>query len=236
MDLRSRRPSVSVVVGMTALVVALSGTAYGQDAVTAAAKLVKNGNLATNAVTSAKVKDGSLLAKDFKSGQLPAGARGADGAQGSQGPRGQQGLQGVAGPGGARGPSDAFSAFRDTQASVPTGGTQQPVLTLTDLPAGRYVIVAKATVNNGTNTERYVSCRLTAGTDTDDSDIGVGTNAGFLDLNSVSLTVVHEFGAPGSAVLSCNNNGATANDTLVGDRKITAIRVESLVNTAAAAP
>jgi len=34
--------------------------------------------LRKNAVTGAKVKDGSLSAGDFKAGQLPAGERGPD--------------------------------------------------------------------------------------------------------------------------------------------------------------
>jgi hypothetical protein len=45
----------------------------------------------SNAVTSSKVKDGSLLGKDFKAGQLPTGPKGDPG---STGPRGPQGLKG----------------------------------------------------------------------------------------------------------------------------------------------
>ena len=56
-----------------ALVVALGGTSY------AAIKLPRN------SVTSQTVKDKSLLSKDFKTGQLPAGKRGAAGAQGAAG-------------------------------------------------------------------------------------------------------------------------------------------------------
>jgi hypothetical protein len=47
--------------------------------------------IATNAITSSKVKDHSLLAKDSKAGQLRAGARGPQGAQGPQGLRGPTG-------------------------------------------------------------------------------------------------------------------------------------------------
>jgi hypothetical protein len=41
--------------------------------------------LKSNAVTEAKVKDGSLLAKDFRAGQLPAGATGPAGPPGPSG-------------------------------------------------------------------------------------------------------------------------------------------------------
>jgi hypothetical protein len=80
-------------VGLLALVVALSGTAYAaslprnsvgarqlkKDAVTSS-------ELKNNAVTSRKVKNLSLRARDFARGQLPAGPQGPRGAQGPPGP------------------------------------------------------------------------------------------------------------------------------------------------------
>lgn len=63
-------------------------------------------------MTAAAVKVHSLLASDFKPGQLPAGGTGAgpagprgdQGVQGLQGVQGQQGPAGVAGPQGVQGP------------------------------------------------------------------------------------------------------------------------------------
>src|SRR4051794_22814810 len=95
------RPSPALVVSCVALGVALSGSAY------AVAQLPRNSvgssQLRSNAVVSAKVKDRSLLGKDFKRGQLPAGARGPAGAQGAAGPQGAQGIQGPQGLKGATG-------------------------------------------------------------------------------------------------------------------------------------
>jgi hypothetical protein len=83
------KPSPAVVISFVALIVAMGGTGY------AAISLPKNSvgakQLRSNAVNSSKVKDGSLLRQDFKSGQLPAGP------QGPQGPQGSQGLPGPAG-------------------------------------------------------------------------------------------------------------------------------------------
>jgi hypothetical protein len=94
-------------------VAAISSPAWADPAtgaVTAAAKKIKGTQIASNAITSAKVKDGTLLAKDFKKGQLPkgdagaagargpAGANGAAGASGATGPKGDKGDQGVPGP------------------------------------------------------------------------------------------------------------------------------------------
>jgi hypothetical protein len=79
-------------VGVLALFIALSGTAY---AATLPRNSVGTAQLKKNAVTTAKVKNRSLLAKDFKSGQLPAGPRGPQGAQGVQGVQGAPGAPGA---------------------------------------------------------------------------------------------------------------------------------------------
>jgi hypothetical protein len=49
------------------------------------------------------VKNSSLLASDFRPGQLPAGPAGPQGARGLEGPRGPQGPQGAPGEPGADG-------------------------------------------------------------------------------------------------------------------------------------
>jgi hypothetical protein len=76
-----------------ALVVALSGGAY------AATQLPKD------SVTSKQVKDASLLAKDFRAGQLPAGATGPAGPAGAAGPAGPAGAAGKPGEAGVAGPN-----------------------------------------------------------------------------------------------------------------------------------
>lgn len=88
MKLHLRRPSPAMVVACISLFVALSGA--GTAAVvtlkknSVLSKHIKNGqvktsDLAANAVNSAKVSDGSLLAHDFAAGQLPAGPPGPQG-------------------------------------------------------------------------------------------------------------------------------------------------------------
>lgn len=68
--MRFRLPSPTFVVACLALLVALGGTGY------AAIKLP------ANSVTTIQVKDRSLLAKDIKAGQLPAGPQGPAGPAG----------------------------------------------------------------------------------------------------------------------------------------------------------
>jgi hypothetical protein len=94
--IRRLRPSPAMVVACLALSVALGGTGYAAT------------QIARNSITSVQVKDRSLLAKDFKRGQLPRGPRGL---MGPAGPAGPAGAAGPAGPAGPTGPSGAAKAF-----------------------------------------------------------------------------------------------------------------------------
>ncbi len=93
-----RRPSPAMVVACIALAVVLGGTSYAAvlqipRASVGTAQLktgaVTTKKLAANAVTGAKVRNGSLLKADFGPGQLPAGPTGP------QGPAGPPGLSAV---------------------------------------------------------------------------------------------------------------------------------------------
>ena len=64
---------------------------------------VAAGKIRRDAITTAKVKDGTLLAQDFEAGALPAGPtgpagpKGLAGADGARGPKGDTGAQGAPG-------------------------------------------------------------------------------------------------------------------------------------------
>ena len=99
-----RHLSFANVTSLMALVFAMGGTGYaltiprnsvGTSQIKKAG--VAGSDLRTNAVTSAKVKNRSLLAADFALGQLPAGPAGAPGPAGAAGPTGPQGPTGVVG-------------------------------------------------------------------------------------------------------------------------------------------
>jgi hypothetical protein len=115
-----------MVVACIALVFAMTGAGYAAGML--GPNTVGTRQLKKNAVISAKVKNRSLLAVDFRSGQLPRGPQGPPGAQGAQG---AQGIQGPAGPG-AR------------WASVQPNGTillQSGGITATNGPiAGQYIL------------------------------------------------------------------------------------------------
>jgi hypothetical protein len=92
-----------MVVACLSLAVSLGGVGW------AASSLPKNSvgevQIKRNAITSPKVKNGSLLAADFKGGQLPAGSQGPAGEQGAAGPAGPKGDKGDPGATGASGVS-----------------------------------------------------------------------------------------------------------------------------------
>jgi hypothetical protein len=103
------RISYANVMATLAVFIALGGSSYATLTITG--KDVKNSSLTgsdvkdnsltgadVKGITSADVTDRSLLASDFKAGQLPAGPPGAPGQQGQQGAPGQTGAQGPAGP------------------------------------------------------------------------------------------------------------------------------------------
>src|SRR6478609_1004014 len=105
--MKFRRPSGSMVIAITALVLAMGGSA-----------------VAASVITSKQIKDGTIQTKDLSKKALKAlkgkigatGATGAPGPAGPQGPQGAQGVQGLKGDTGARGPSDVYSAADDTGA------------------------------------------------------------------------------------------------------------------------
>ncbi len=116
-----------MVIGCLALLLTLGGTGY------AASKA-----LPRNSVTSIQVKDHSLLARDFKAGQLPRGA------PGPAGPAGPAGPQGPAGPAGSGGSANVKWAL-----VRPDGGiaAQSGGITLAAKPsAGTYILSIGSTV------------------------------------------------------------------------------------------
>jgi len=82
---RRLKLSPAMVIACVALAIALGGTSYA-----AVQRLPKN------SVTTYQVKDFSLLARDFKRGQLPAGPAGPTGPTGPAGPAGPAGPSGSA--------------------------------------------------------------------------------------------------------------------------------------------
>jgi len=110
----SIRPRLSYAnaVASLALFVALGGVSWA--AVTLPTGSVGNRQLKPGAVSTAKVRDRSLLARDFKRGQLPRGEPGLAGERGVPGPKGDKGDRGAQGDPGAPGATNVVVRKQDT--------------------------------------------------------------------------------------------------------------------------
>jgi hypothetical protein len=115
------------------------------------------------------------------------------------GPPGPRGARGIQGPPGTL---SAFEAYRTTASAADLGTGATPVVTLSSLPAGAYVLSAHVQLDNHTDTNAAgtVTCTLVAGADSDSSYayFFAGTDAAALP-----LSVTHTFSGQGTAQVSC---------------------------------
>jgi hypothetical protein len=201
----AKPPSPSLALATIALIVAIGGGAAF------AASKIQTSDIAKQAVTNKKIAKKTIKASRVADNTL-GGTQINESKLGSV-PKAD--TAGVAGTG--------RSTFKDgaTEIPAPSSGT---VLSL-DVPAGSYLFIAKGVLAKAENT--LISCTTTAGNDTDTSLAHIAAAAN----NTLVNTVVHTFGAAGTAVFSCNNPAASP--LFVTDAKLTAIPFASLQNTAA---
>ncbi len=158
-------PSRAMVVSSLALFVALGGTGYAaivlpRNSVGSAQikpRAVAAIDIAANAVTSAKIKNGSLEEEDFQRGQLPTAA---------------------AGPEAYVSPPFASSDV------LPSGGLTgtETVIHALRLPAGNYTIAVSAVVYNGApSTPLLTICNLREGATPTGAVLGSATARGAPD-------------------------------------------------------
>lgn len=200
------------VVSTLCLFLLLGGSAYAAARITLPKNSVGPAQIKRGAVRSRQVKDHSLLARDFKAGQLPAG------------PRGPQGLTGPTGP---------SQAFQSTAATGPADIAVSPdyttVLQLV-LGTGTYVLNAKVVaIDQSTTTGSYVRCGLFSDVDDNGADnyaIFVpagGTEA--LPLQGVRVIT----GSPSTQYLECRKDASVT--VSIGEHpNFTAIKVGSVTS------
>jgi hypothetical protein len=141
-----RRVTYANVASTIALVIAISGgTAY------AASHLITGKQIAKSTITAANIKSHSLLASNFKNGQIPVGAKGATGPQGAAGPAGSAiayGDLGVNGNGNPAFNTTLSSGF--TSASSPSAG-----IYCIPYPAGVTTNLPLAISDNGNENDQW---------------------------------------------------------------------------------
>ncbi len=183
---------------------------------------------AKSLVQSSQIKNGTIKSKDLNRklrGQIARS--GATGPAGPIGLTGPPGTQGATGPTGARGPSDAYFNSGASPGAVGTSNTT--LATVTNLPAGAYVVIAKATLNNNDVAARTISCRLLFGPgggqivdETEDMLLpadGAGSD------EALTLTAAGTTAAAASATLQCRTS---AGPTVARLPKVTAIQVGTI--------
>lgn len=207
----SQRLTYANVTATLALFLALGGISWAATSLpknsVGATQLRKNAVTGTkikkSAVTSSKVKNGSLTAADLKKGTLLSGPTGPAGPKGDTG---------------AAGPSEAYT-------TVKGGGLQNltnsfaAVVTSPELPAGDYVVAARANVLGSGGAGTQIICSLEG-----DAAQNIPAVAG--DIIPLSMTSTVHLDAARAVDLHCLKAGTGV--PAVAQAKIIATRVGTL--------
>jgi hypothetical protein len=96
------------------------------------------------------------------------------------------------------------------------------------LPKGPWFVMADLWALDTASAAR-VECDLSMGSDTDQSEVGLGASGAERDREPMGLSVVHAVAATATAKLQCDSTGSTG-DVTANDVRITAIKAGKLSN------
>jgi hypothetical protein len=162
------------------------------------------------------------------------GEAGTQGAAGLQGPAGIKGETGAAGAGGRSGASAGLSDFNSGPTTLTEQPSEQTVATLSNLPAGNYILNAKVTVEtkveNGSELlPSDIRCYLRAGSDADEASASLAAYASPGDRATLPLALSHTFASAGTVTLTCKD--LLAHQPYAAQAKIVAVQVQTLTRT-----
>jgi hypothetical protein len=217
----------SVVTSTLALVVALGGTSYAAVKITG--DDIKDGTITTADIKnqSLKLEDLAASTRDALKGQEgDAGAIGPAGPAGPAGPKGDAGATGPAGPAGPGGLTHAYSVYSGTGTEL--SATSKVVLTL-DLEPGSYAVSAKAYGSRlfPDGPDSWFTCVL-ASDSSPVSDLSGDEVAQESGLSNASNQIAMTTTTDDTVVYRCRGQ-----NILLGDKELTAIRVDALTQTQA---
>jgi hypothetical protein len=231
------RPSPALVLAVIALLVAMSGNAIADGVTAVAAKLKKD------AVTSREIKNGSVRLTDINKKDRvalkgatgaagAAGATGPAGAKGATGATGAQGIQGARGEIGPIGPSTVLEATRGSDGGF-TDGSTHTVITRSNLPAGDYLLTARAGFSNTSPppSGSVITCDLLLNGSSIAHATGlIGSDGG---AEQLLLDSAHSVPGASAVALSCKVvDVATSLNWGVSDMTIEALQVGSATSAA----
>jgi hypothetical protein len=137
----------------------------------------------------------------------PQGPQGAPGAAGAAGSNGSPGAPGAPGAAGAAGPSNIRFLSKTAAVTLSTtGGTNTTVATMTNIPAGKYLIQAEASLVNF-STPDYMRCELVVGTTVHGTTQSAGSS-GTADfpVGHLTTSAAVDLSAPTNASLRCSHD------------------------------
>lgn len=207
------RPSYANVTSSLALFLALSGTSYAV-ATTLPKNSVGDKQLRPDAVTGAKIKDGTVGGADLAPGVAASGPRG---------PRGEQG------PAGERGPSDVFVGTGGVKSFPTSANAHVVVAKLTGLPAGSYVFEGNARISNWYSGLGGALCALYVnGTDVGSGYLPLGGNAGSVASGPIRPQGHATVAAGANATFECWFDNTITTSATIEQPRLTAWRVANL--------
>jgi hypothetical protein len=203
-----RRPSAPLVIPVIALFAALGGTSYAAAKITGkeiAKKTIKGGNVANQTLSAKKLKPDTLTGNQIDEATLGVVANATAAANADT-------LDGLDSTNFMRSGERAFEADRGT---VSNFGSGAPLVTLTDLAAGTYVVTAKLTYDND-GASAAESCTLDVPGTNDTTNFVVS------DTEAITLQEVVTSASLFSAHISCTGDG---NDDTYGNSSLIAMRL-----------
>lgn len=197
-----------------------------------AAGLASAGGVAT--ITEARPQDASAAA--VKTGPRgprgpigPRGPVGPRGATGAMGPRGATGATGATGAAGDRGPSDGFYKSQTSTEYVWAINHIGASVARLDLPPGKFLITAHATVANGSGKGDNVRCfiEVNGAWNSPVASVAVGNGPGNAWAADLSLNYYAQVNVKAPASLRCYHDNADESPWLEGIT-ISAVQVGDL--------
>ena len=169
-------------------------------------------------------KSGSSGAKGLTGPQGPAGLTGPQGPTGLTGAQGPAGL-GAAGATGATGPSDAYNDESGGGTPITLApNTGFTTVQTVSVPAGSYLLLAKAQLLNSTTFDGYGFCMLNS--ELDEQSVVVPASGNFgAGVGEINLQHADTFAAPTTVNLQCEAFGT---GLVTSFDKLTALKVGTL--------
>ncbi|MFN8149884.1 MAG: hypothetical protein U0R24_01995 [Solirubrobacterales bacterium] len=203
-----KAPSPGLVMGVIALIVAMSGVAF-------AAGKIGGKDIESGAVKASKIKDGAVKEKKLANGAVTADKIGA-------GAVGNGALADGAVTTSKLDPSERSEAFTAKHLQVNLPGGVDTVAIQTTLPTGNFAVTVSGEVGNSSSAVNSIECDLLDANNPLAESLSATTASNTFQ-DTISLTGVTDGGV---VRLSCNPDGGAAIRAMV----LTAVRVGSVTS------